>query len=156
MPRNAPSARSRASAMLRRRRPSVMMIASSAHRIATHDRPPQAQSSEWSTPRNVTAVNSASGMVRPCSGPARSRDRRRALTSRVGAEVVPWLGAALGLNYLSAGLIHADEAMAEPDLGKGTTYENRRRVPLRLHQGRRPSGPGEDHGLPLHGLPIRH
>src|SRR5258708_37530912 len=26
-------------------------------------------------------------------------------------------------------------------------------MPLRLHQGRRRSGPGEDHGLPLHGLP---
>src|SRR5215472_11985751 len=53
------SARPRASATLRRRRPSVMMIASSAHRIGTHDRPPlsKAQSSEWSTSRNVTAVN---------------------------------------------------------------------------------------------------
>ena len=30
------------------------------------------------------------------------------------------------------------------------------RVPLRLCQGRRRSGPGEDHGLPLHGLPSRH
>src|SRR5215469_10451059 len=37
MPPNAPSARSRASATLRRRRLSVMMIASSAHRIETHD-----------------------------------------------------------------------------------------------------------------------
>src|SRR5436853_467318 len=35
MPRNAPSARSRASATLKQRRPSVMMIASSVYR--THD-----------------------------------------------------------------------------------------------------------------------
>src|SRR6516165_6892145 len=35
------------------------------------------------------------------------------------------------------------------------THENRRRVPLRLHQGRRRRGPGEDYGLPLHGLPSR-
>src|SRR5262249_60174754 len=61
-----------------------------------------------------------------------------------------------GSIILSAGLIYADEAMAEPDLGKGTTHENRRRVPLRLHQGRRRSGPREDHGLPLHGLPSWH
>jgi hypothetical protein len=96
-------------------------------------------------------------MIRPCSGPARSRDRRRALTSRMpaAAEVASRLGVAVGLNYPSGG-IYVDEAMAEPDLGKGTTYENRRRVPLRLHQGRRRSGPGEDHGLPLNGLPGRH
>src|SRR5215471_1515814 len=37
MPRNAPSARSRASATLRQRRPRVMMIASSTHRIWTHE-----------------------------------------------------------------------------------------------------------------------
>jgi hypothetical protein len=36
------------------------------------------------------------------------------------AEVIPWLGAAVGLNFLSAGLPYADEAMTEPDLGKGT------------------------------------
>src|SRR5260221_11457747 len=37
MPRNAPSARPRASATLKRRRASVMTIASSTHRIGTHD-----------------------------------------------------------------------------------------------------------------------
>src|ERR1700730_8422328 len=37
MPPNAPSARSRASATLKRRRASVMTIASSTHRIGTHD-----------------------------------------------------------------------------------------------------------------------
>ena len=60
------------------------------------------------------------------------------------------------LNYPFGGLIYTDEAMAKPDLGEGTTYENRRRVPLRLHQGRRRSGLGEDYGLPLHGLPSGH
>src|SRR5215471_13134297 len=49
----------------------------------------------------------------------------------------------------------ANETMAQPDLVKGANHENRRRVPLRLHQGRRRRGPGEDYGLPLHGLPSR-
>src|SRR5207244_13255165 len=38
---------------------------------------------------------------------------------------------------------------------KERTHESRRRVPLRLHQGRSRRGPGEDYGLPLHGLPSR-
>src|SRR5215831_3725468 len=60
MPRNAPSARSRASATLRRRRLSVMMIASSAHRIGPHD--------DARRYRKHSVANGAHGMIRPCSG----------------------------------------------------------------------------------------
>src|SRR5215831_5311743 len=73
MPRNEPSARSHASATLRRRRPSVMMIASSAHRIGTHDAHRY---------RKRTLANGAHGMILPCSGFDSKKSWQGATTTR--------------------------------------------------------------------------
>jgi hypothetical protein len=69
------------------------MIASSAHRIGTHDaRRYLKRSLANEAPLAMyLLLTSDNEMLRPCSGPARSRDRRGALTSRMpsATEVVP-------------------------------------------------------------------